>query len=150
MLTAFLNEVDNTQDLTIYINSRGGQTIIAEQIKHMLEAYPGKITVCALEIGSAAFFLFYSLKIKNKIIIPRSYGMCHHSSWGINVVAGGTPQHDIDRFIHDEMKDDTFIDDCHKLVKFTTRELKELKAGRDVFFNDKRLRTMLKYNKKQL
>lgn len=146
----FLNNIDNTKPLIVYLNSGGGYCWVKEQLQHIIESYEGYITLVASHIiGSSAFDLFFSSKV-DKEILPDTCGMSHQMTWSVDMNTSLQPSDAYESFKIKSLKDSNSIESINQLVNFNKTELKDIKAGKDLWISYKRLLQMLQYNKKAL
>ena len=125
---------NNDGDLTIGLNSGGGQTSVAAFLLDCLNANSERVTLTALTgIYSAAFWLFYNFKGKRKIA-SGCRGMFHYATQPVTLCATGRPDGFEDEAIVSALKHDKIANEKIALEFMNPTELKKFKKNWDVFF----------------
>ncbi len=149
--TEFLNNIELTEDIIIYLNSGGGDAYVTFCLLDIIHSYPGKITLVATgRICSSAFDLFFEAKV-NKKILPRTIGMTHISTWKaiINSNLQGVDEFEIFKFEY--LKDDhKYLDVQKKFINFSKEEVTQIRSGKELWLNTTRLNELLEFNKIKL
>lgn len=129
----------------IYIDSGGGLISVFYTIQDMINSCPTKCTLTAAgDIQSMAFDLFYHVKCK-RTILPYAFGMYHLGNVEISIDEKGKPKEDSGKARFDNiklMKSDT-IQFCKK-IGMNAKEIQQIQAGKDVYFQQDRLNHFLK------
>ena len=143
------NSIDKTIPFNIYINSEGGDIAHADVIIDLINQYSELITLTAVgQISSAAFNIFFFTNCK-KQVLPQTIGMCHSSWTSVYFNETGKPITEFDKLVVQEMKRAQSVNlDKLKDLGLTPTELKKVKAGKDCYFTDIRLKELLEYGKK--
>lgn len=131
---------DNEGELTIGINSSGGDVSAAAFLLDCLNANKDRITIIAVTaVFSAAFSLFYRFNGKKKITTG-CRGMFHYSTQPITMAANGRPDGWYDENALDVLKSDRAGLDEFAGLFMTPSELKKFRKNWDVYFNTQRMR----------
>ena len=134
----FINE--NQDELTIFLNSGGGNSNIKQVLLDILNENKERIMLKASYfIGSNAFRLFFEFEGKKKIM-DATYGMFH-----LTIMEVATLENN-ETVESDKMTKENMLNFYFETIKFcerigmTEEEIQKIKEGKDVYFNNKRLR----------
>lgn len=147
VVNKFINDVNNFKDekLHIYINSIGGEISHAEVIKDIISNLEDVTLIASGDLFSAAFDIFFMSKCKEKIILPKTYGMVHYTSILVEIDESLSPRAEQPKFILNEFKKhkkETI--NILKKIGLTKKELSIIKKGKDCYFDTKRLIELLR------
>lgn len=138
--------------LEIYLCSEGGENSTAAAMIDLINEHSDITVVKAYNLlASNGFKLFYEVTCE-KYILPETIGMYHLTKHPSLAHYEGNTKHnaDYDEFIKKGLNNYSYMNQVKNLVNFTEAELKNIKLNYDVWFDTKRLMTMLKYNKTYL
>jgi hypothetical protein len=129
----------------IYVSSEGGYTDVFKVIEETINSDHSRCTLTAVgEIHSCAFEMFYNVKCKRRIM-PYCFGMYHFGYDEIKIDEKGKPKDAYDKARFNNLKrlQQYTIDFC-KRIGMNAAEIKQIRAGEDVYFQADRLNYFLK------
>lgn len=130
----------------IYISSPGGHVDVFQTITDIINSCPEQCNLIAVgEIHSAAFELFYSVKCERRIL-PFTFGMYHFAYDEILIDEHGKAKEEYGKARLENLKlmrSHTFKF-CRK-IGMSDKEIKSIKAGKDVYFQAARLQQFLQF-----
>lgn len=139
------NKIPKDEEITVYINSEGGETGHADMFVNMLSAEGHRITLIACgQICSAAFNIFYNTECSKKSIHEDTIGMIHLAYINVNLNEAGKLTTEEDREllrVHKASRENTL--QKLKSLGLTPTELNKVKKGKDVYFTTERLKQLL-------
>lgn len=140
------NQLDEKQIsiLQIFLTSNGGETHVGEAMAEIINRNASRtlLTIHSF-IESAAFDLFFSVNCA-RLILPTAIGTAHISRWAVVTGEGGIMMDDREAFKVKSLKTTLKTRlDLFKSIGMTDDELERIKNGDDLYFDAKRLNTML-------
>lgn len=145
----FMNE-NHGREVKIFISSEGGDDEAFWILKSIIEQSKDLITLVANgEIMSNAFKLFYSLEC-NREIRPETIGMFHYSGFTPRILENNRPAFDEDKArlaVFKEKAEQT--DAWCSSIGMNKKEIRAVKAGKDVFFSNSRLNELFLHQSKK-
>lgn len=140
-LLEFIEE--NEGNLTIAIDSTGGEKTFATLINYALLKNEDRITLIALNIGSCAFDIFWEFS-GEKCLAFGCIGMMHHSARDVSIQSNGKPSYDEGECHLKNLK--TYRELELKIAQdiCTKPELRRFKENRDVYFTFGRMLEIFK------
>lgn len=148
MTQDLIDAINSQENLTIYLNSDGGEVYEMEALLHLITENKDKIRLIGYgRLFSAAFELFFKAPC-HKEILPLTVGMAHLSSCPMNIDERGVPKDSYGQMEANELvslfeQSSSF----YKKVGLTSKELKDLKAGKDVFLSSERMKHLWQKNR---
>lgn len=130
----------------IYLQSRGGECWQSEAIIHMLNKSGLGINLVGFgQLCSCAFDLFFKYN-GPKMLTPGTVGMYHHTCIQVDIHENGIPDYTEDKarvkYITGYGKQES--DRTMKRLKFTAKEIKRVRSGKDLWFQPNRMEQLLK------
>ena len=139
-----INFINTTPgDLTIYINSGGGDTAVAEVLLDIFTENKDRITLVASVIYSAAFWIFYAY-IGKKRLNDGCTGMWHMEAKDVSMRLDWKPNYTEGDHWKRELKDRLKGELKFANAILTKKEFKRYKRGLDVYFTYKRMKEIFK------
>lgn len=143
-LVTSYNKLTDNEGLTIYFNSTGGETLIAEAMIEFINDHHENITLIGYSaLQSAAFSLFFDV-ICYKKIVKFTIGMAHLAYSDVRLNEMNKTYYDDDKFYHNELV--KYSDDSMKIYKnygISKVGLKKIKEGGDYYMDYKELNRLL-------
>lgn len=137
------NDMRDEDYLFIYLNSEGGEVAYAESIIHLInENCDRTVLIAHGDICSAAFEIFFRTLCERKIL-PGTSGMAHSALVPLWVKTNAALDEAGKNNIEWSKKDFKRKLDFYSSIGFTNKEIKCLKAGKDVWMDDDRLHELL-------
>ena len=140
----FTNEYKEN-NINIFINSVGGNLAISKGLVYIINQEPIRFKLIALSgIYSSAFTMFLECKCE-KIILDNCKGMYHLSHIDLNISTNKKGTYFEDEFIKSQL-DYYYNEEINfgSKLNLTQSQMINLKAGKEIFFNTKQLRELIK------
>lgn len=141
---AFLEKLESSEKLTVYISSSGGECYASEAIMDAMNNNKEKIEVVACgNLSSNAFWLFFNFKGKRDIL-SHATGMFHYCGSNKRIMENGRMEYADDRLTLKEDKKRAVLTRkwCVDLG-FTKSEMRKMESGEYLFFGNDRLKELL-------
>ena len=143
-----LNDVEEGEEINIYIDSVGGLCYVAEAIQFAIDELvekKRKVTLIGMgNILSAAFTLFFNAK-GNKKVTPGTVGMIHMSSARLELNEDGKITDSYEQLRFDELRRDAELTAALVAkLKLPPKDVEIIKNGGDLWFNDLQLKQLIK------
>ena len=146
-----INQLKSAEKLFIYFASGGGDIEAIEPFIHIINNNIDIIEIVAYgEIKSSEFEIFFKCMC-HRILLNNTLGMYHHSKVTVNINENGTPSTKFDhanKVWTKNLRDQT-ISFC-KGIEMTDKEILEIKQGKDVYFQPKRMQELLKVSQQNI
>ncbi len=139
-----INTLREYEQVTIYLNSEGGDVESMESMIDLINQHHEKIDLIATgKIYSAAFILFFRTACRKRIL-NGTMGMAHYIRCGIQINEEKQPYYEHDKAISDWMEvQNQWTLAFYKALKFTRAELNIIKASKEAYFSTARLNELL-------
>ena len=137
----FIEFVNSMEDkATIFLDSQGGEVPCARLICYVINTNPERFKIVANGmVCSSALWLLLAAKCEKEVLEDVT-GLYHLPGITARVAANGKHSNEFERFNFEEMEKtvDAELDFCLN-AGFTMSEMRDFKAGKDVFFSSKRI-----------
>jgi ATP-dependent protease ClpP protease subunit len=144
LVQAYNNMADG-DTIYIYLNSVGGDCSFMQAVIDIINQNCDITVLIAYgEIYSAAFEIFFRTVCERRIL-PGTSGMAHFSRLPVWIVREGVPMDEWSKYFTKWANEDfKRTVSYYQALGFNKLESKSLKENKDVFFNETRLRTLLR------
>jgi ATP-dependent protease ClpP protease subunit len=144
-----INELKPSEKLFIYFSSYGGEVACAEAIINIINQNIDLIEVVGYgSLMSCGFDIFFKIKCP-RLLLPNTMGMCHQAKVSIEINESASPYGSSDKAdkLWMKLQAEQTLKFCEDL-KMTPKEIGEIKRGKDVYFQYKRMQDFLKTQQK--
>lgn len=137
------------EGLDIWLASDGGNNSIAMAAIELINRNKHITTINGYShLCSNGFKIFFQVECK-KFLIPETIGMYHLSHLNTVMYEKNILKNsEFDEFSKRRMTNSKYLEDTHKYVNFTDKEMEIMLSNKDLWFDYPRLLKMLNYNKK--
>lgn len=142
------NKLAIKENVTIYISSDGGFDHQSLAIIDLINKNASRIELVASGfILSAAFNIFFFIKCKRRLL-PETVGMAHFCKQSFTFDETGKAQGEYDNFMLKELKRNKALTlEKLKTIGLSTKELNQVKKGKECYIGYARLQELLEYGK---
>lgn len=139
----------NQGNITIYFDSEGGEVNAANTLIEVINSNKERITLHVIGyIFSSAFMVFLKTKCKT-VLNSNCLGMIHETYQSFSIKSSGKTG-ELDSFMIKENKKEHLRDILElKELGLNRKEIAKINKGKDVCFDNKRLREILLHTKKR-
>lgn len=141
-----VNTAEDKSDITVYLSSSGGEASLVPVFRDMIQKYQMRL-IAFDNLSSSGLDLFLTTNTP-RTVLDEAVGMYHKTIlYHINVDLKMKPT--VDKTLIDIWKRDMEVDALViDFLGLTTKELKEIEKGREMYFDHYRLREALKKSEK--
>lgn len=145
----FFNSLETADEVTIFIDSEGGDAPVLFSMLKMINAVGHRIRLVVTgQICSAAFLLFYLAQCKREIM-PMAFGMHHLPAQKIEIMSNGRGAgKEMEWLIDERKKDMPFIMRFNESIGMSEEDQKKVYDGQDVYFSQAELLNFLSFQEK--